>query len=67
MVGYPANFFVPKPDVNEVNVYDIGAFSDYHAMQIELRRRLSKGLSANVNYQYAIEAGSAFDGFSFGR
>jgi hypothetical protein len=65
--GIPANFFVPNPDVDDVNVMDSGAFSDYHAFQVELRRRLSKGLSANVNYQYAIERGSAFDGFSFGR
>jgi hypothetical protein len=65
--GLPANFFVPNPDVDDVNVTDSGAFSDYHAFQLELRRRLSKGLSANVNYQYAIERGSAFDGFSFGR
>jgi hypothetical protein len=37
-------------------------------MQLELRRRLSRGLSANVNYQYAFAEGtSAFDGFSFGR
>jgi hypothetical protein len=65
--GVPANFFVPNPDVDDVTVTDSGAFSDYHAFQFELRRRLSKGLSANVNYQYAIERGSAFDGFSFGR
>ena len=65
--GLPANFFVPNPDVNGVNVYDSGAYSDYHALQVEMRRRLSKGLSANLNYQYALEAGSAFDGFSFGR
>ena len=65
--GLPANFFVPNPDVDDVNVTDSGAFSDYHALQVEVRRRLSKGLSANVNYQYAIEGGSAFDGFSFGR
>jgi hypothetical protein len=66
--GLTANFFVPNPDVNQVNVTDSGAFSDYHAMQLELRRRLSRGLSANVNYQYAFaEGGSAFDGFSFGR
>jgi hypothetical protein len=65
--GIPANYFVPNPDVDDVNVTDSGAFSDYHALQIELRRRLSRGLSANVNYQYAIERGSAFDGFSFGR
>jgi hypothetical protein len=65
--GLPANFFIPNPDVDDVNVTDSGAYSDYHALQIELRRRLSRGLSANVNYQYAIEGGSAFDGFSFGR
>jgi len=65
--GLPANFFVPNPAVNNVNVTDSGAFSDYHALQIELRRRLSRGLSASANYQYAIERGSAFDGFSFGR
>jgi hypothetical protein len=65
--GLPANFFMLNPHVGEVNVTDSGAFSDYHAMQLELRRRISKGLAANVNYQYAIERGSAFDGFSFGR
>jgi hypothetical protein len=65
--GYPANFFVLNPDANAVNVTDSGAFSDYHAMQIELRRRLSRGLSASINYQYAVEGGSAFDGFMFGR
>ena len=65
--GLPANFFVLNPDVDDVQVRDSGAYSDYHALQIELRRRLSKGLSANVNYQYALEAGSAFDGFSYGR
>ena len=65
--GLPANFFIPNPRVNGVSVTDSGAFSDYHALQVDLRRRLSKGLSASVNYQYAIERGSAFDGFSFGR
>ena len=60
--GLPANFFVANPAVDDDNVTDSGAFSDYHALQIELRRRLSKGLSANVNYQYALEGGSAFDG-----
>jgi hypothetical protein len=65
--GLPANFFIPNPDIDDVNVTDSGAYSDYHALQIELRRRLSKGLSANVNYQYAVEGGSAFDGFNFGR
>jgi len=65
--GRPANFFILNPAVDENVLWDSGAFSDYHALQIDLRRRLSKGLSANVNYQYAHERGSAFDGFSFGR
>jgi hypothetical protein len=65
--GLPVNFFVPNPRMNGVNVTDSGAFSDYHALQIDLRRRLSRGLSAGINYQYAHERGSAFDGFSFGR
>ena len=65
--GLPANFFVLNPDVNQVNVYDSGAYSDYHALQIEVRRRLSKGLSANVNYQYALEGESSFQGFQYGR
>jgi hypothetical protein len=65
--GLPANFFLPNPLVDDVNVTDSGAYSDYHALQIELRRRLSRGLSASVNYQYALEGGSVFDGFSFGR
>ena len=65
--GIPANYFVVNPDVAGNSVTDSGAFSDYHALQIDLRRRLSQGLSANVNYQYAREGGSAFDGFLHGR
>jgi hypothetical protein len=66
-LGYPANFFVVNPDVSAVNVTDSGGFSRYDALQIEVRRRLSKGLAANVNYQYARDRGSVFDGFSYGR
>lgn len=65
--GLPENFFIPNPRIGGVNVTDSGAFSNYQALQIELRRRLSRGLSASANYQYAVERGSAFDGFSFGR
>jgi len=65
--GLPANFFVINPDVDDANVTDSGAYSDCHALQIELRRRLSKGLQANVNYQYALAGGSAFLGFQYGR
>ena len=66
-LGYASNFFIVNPDVANANVTDSGAFSKYNALQLELRRRLSKGFSANLNYQYAFEGGSQFDGFSFGR
>jgi hypothetical protein len=66
-LGYAANFFIVNPDVASANVTDSGQFSKYNALQLELRRRLSNGFSANVNYQYAFEGGSQFDGFTFGR
>src|SRR5262249_25687621 len=65
--GLPANFFVVNPDADVVSVRDSGAFSTYHALQFELRRRLSAGLAVNGSYQYALEEGSAFLGFHFGR
>ncbi|HWI17827.1 MAG TPA: TonB-dependent receptor, partial [Vicinamibacterales bacterium] len=65
--GLPANFFVVNPHADVVNVRDSGAFSSYHALQLEVRRRLSRGLSLNGSYQYALEEGSEFLGFHFGR
>jgi Carboxypeptidase regulatory-like domain/TonB dependent receptor len=65
--GYPANFFVVNPHANQVNINDSGAFSSYHAIQAEVRRRLSRGLQVNASYQYALEEGSTFLGFHFGR
>jgi hypothetical protein len=65
--GLPANFFIVNPLVDDANVTDSGAYSDYHALQLELRRRLSKGLQANASYQYAVEGGSSFLGFRYGR
>jgi hypothetical protein len=65
--GLPANFFVLNPHADQVNVRDSGAFSTYNALQVELRRRLSNGLSLNASYQYAVEEGSEFLGFHFGR
>jgi hypothetical protein len=65
--GLAPNFFIVNPAVSSANVIDSGAFSDYHALQIDLRRRFSHGLLANINYQYAVEGGSAFLGFKYGR
>jgi hypothetical protein len=66
-IGIPANFFVVNPHADQVQVTDSGAFSGYNAMQIEFRRRQSHGLAFNANYQYALENGSTFLGFHYGR
>jgi len=65
--GLPSNFFLLNPVASGVNVTDSGAFTDYNALQVELRRRLSKGFQASINYQLAYGAGSVFDGFTWGR
>jgi len=65
--GLSPNFFLVNPHVGGVDVTDSGAFSDYHALQVEVRRRMSRGLMVNSSYQYAIEGSSAFLGFHDGR
>jgi Carboxypeptidase regulatory-like domain/TonB dependent receptor len=65
--GLTPNFFVVNPAVNQSNVYESEAYSDYHALQVELRRRLSGGLQVNGSYQYAIEGGSSYQGRRYGR
>jgi len=65
--GLARNFFVVNPDVNESQVYESKAYSDYHALQIELRRRLSRGFQINGSYQYALEGGSSYQGRRYGR
>jgi Carboxypeptidase regulatory-like domain/TonB dependent receptor-like, beta-barrel len=65
--GIAANLFVVNPAVDNVDVTDSGAYSDYHALQIEVRKRLSHGFAFNANYQYAVEGTSAFRGFHYGR
>ena len=65
--GLPANFFIPNPDVDEALVYKGKAFTNYHALQIDLRRRLSHGLQFSANYQYARAYESEFLGQRYGR
>ena len=65
--GLPANHFVLNPDVAGVGVFVSDAFSSYDAVQIELRRRLTRGFQVNGSYQYALEEGSSFLGRHFGR
>ena len=65
--GMPANFFLVNPHADDVFVWVSQAYSDYHALQLDLRRRLSDGLQINGSYQYAIEGGSSFRSQQYGR
>ena len=51
--GLPANFFVLNPDVDQANITRDAAQTKYDALQIDFRRRLSRGLTASANYTYA--------------
>ena len=40
----------PNPTFNQVQIYRNNATSDYHALQLQFRRRLSRGLQALASY-----------------
>ncbi len=56
--GIPANFFVTNPNLANATFNGNGGFSRYDGLQVELRRRLSKGLLVQANYTFAKD----FDG-----
>ena len=51
--GVAANFFVLNPDVTPVNVHVSKGSTRYDALQVELRRRFSRGFALNASYAYA--------------
>jgi carboxypeptidase family protein len=49
--GYPANFFIANPDkIGGAFIRGNGGGTRYDSMQVELRRRLNKGLLIEGNY-----------------
>jgi hypothetical protein len=65
--GLPANFFVMNPAVTNASITRSLAGTRYNAMQIELRRRFSKGLLVNTNYTYAKRTGSSLQSLRLDR
>src|SRR4029450_1153697 len=58
---YPMNFFMVNPyAVSGLTVVDDDGWSDYHALQLQLRRRYANWLTANVNYTLAKNTGNVF-------
>jgi hypothetical protein len=53
--SYPANFFQASPNASVGGAWLLqnGAFSDYHSLQVEVRRRMSAGLLLNTSYVFS--------------
>lgn len=60
-LGLPGNFFVANPNAAFVNVLANDAMSNYHAMEIEVRRRFSGGLQFQADYTWSKAMGNAVD------
>lgn len=57
--GLPVNLFMVNPDLRGgVNVTSNGGYSKYDSAQLELRHRLSNGLSFNASYTFGKQYGS---------
>jgi hypothetical protein len=58
--GLPANFFLTNPGLRGgANFTGNGGYTRYDALQLEVRRRLTAGLSVQANYQWAKAFSSA--------
>jgi hypothetical protein len=51
--GVPANFFVLNPDVDQANIVVGATRTKYDALQLDFRRRLSRGLNVSANYVFS--------------
>src|SRR6185295_2728732 len=60
-LGLAGNFFVANPNAAFVNVLSNDSFSNYNAMEIELRRRFSNGLQFQADYTWSKAMGDATD------
>ena len=60
--GIPRNYFVANPDLlGGLDLTRNVGKSDYNALQLELRRRLSQGLQFNASYAFGKQMISSFE------
>lgn len=52
-LGIPANFFVANPNAAFARLLTNDSMSNYHALQIELRRRFAQGLQFQADYTFS--------------
>src|SRR6185369_2149071 len=58
-LGLPGNFFVANPNAAFVRKLTNESTSNYHAMEIELRKRFSNGLQFQADYTWSKAMGDA--------
>jgi len=58
-LGLAGNFFVANPNAAFVRILSNDSNSNYHAMEIELRRRFSNGLQFQADYTWSKAMGDA--------
>lgn len=51
--GIPANFFVANPNALFARMLTNDSISNYHSLQLEVRRRFSNGLSFQADYTFS--------------
>lgn len=51
--GIPANYFVANPNANGITLLGNDSMSNYHSLQVELRRRFSGGLLFTGDYTFS--------------
>lgn len=51
--GIPANYFVANPNANGITLLGNDSMSNYHALQVEFRRRFSGGLQFQGDYTFS--------------
>lgn len=52
-VGHPTTGVRPNPNFAQINFITNGPSSDYHSMQLQYQRRLSRGIQALANYTWS--------------
>jgi hypothetical protein len=59
--GLAPNFFVMNPSISSANIVRSSGGSRYHSLQLEFRRRLTRGLLVNASYTFARRYSSSLE------
>ncbi len=57
--GFPENFIMVSPQFDDAQVWGTGDNSTYNSLQIQVRKRLSQGISGQISYTWSKALGNA--------